>query len=51
VLEVGKRVGGRVVPVKEWLDLLRDEWNIPKVELSKTTDTQKVEQEATDGQP
>ena len=28
----GKRVGGRVVEVSEWLDILRDEWGIPKPE-------------------
>lgn len=28
----GARVGGEVVPISEWLNLLRDEWGIPRIE-------------------
>lgn len=40
----GKRVGGQIVPVEEWLDTVREKWGIDKPVLTAQTDSEKAKQ-------
>lgn len=40
----GKRVGGQIVPVEEWLDTVREKWGINKPALDVQTDHDKPKQ-------
>ena len=40
----GKRVGGQIIPVKEWLDMVREKWGIDKPSLAVQTDNEKPDQ-------
>jgi tetratricopeptide (TPR) repeat protein len=39
----GARVGGQGVPISEWLNLLRDEWGIPRIEKPNKKDETQAE--------
>ena len=41
----GKRVGGQIVPVEEWLDLVREKWGIDKPSLTVQNDNDKSHQQ------